>query len=368
MLDIRAAELTRYHSWRPAEWPRLRDRAFWDDMDHRYGFSSTRAAYYDRWSELAGRTVYDQGGRHIGQIRDLVINLADDRVHYAVVSFDPSVAAAGRFYAVPLYAFVPPRDGANRLVLNMQPARIASLESFDAYRWPQINEPAYVTRIDRYFVTAFPQTDVISFERLDTNHDGFLSKAELAPLGMTTDASGRYVLRTTQNASALFHRLDVDHDGFLTRSEAEPVISAASFDRMDTNRDGFLSIGEATPELASFAASDRNVLTFDALDKDRDGFLSKAEAAPLFGGVTVVTIPRGSAPAVVSFDALDLNRDGFISREEARAAWGANASVFDRYDTNRDGFLSRAEADPLLRSGIGVSSGDVVHRTIVVPR
>ena len=366
-LDITPAELTRYQSWRSNQWPSMRDTAFWNDMDRLYGFSEARAGtYYDRWSELAGRTVYDRSGHHLGQIRDLIINLTSERVHYAVISFEPGVAAADRLYAVPLYAFMAPRDRANRLVLNLAPAQIAALESFDVYHWPRLNEPAYVTRIDRYFATAFPLADVTSFERLDTNHDGFLSKAELAPLGMTTDSSGRYVLRTTQSASALFHRLDIDHDGFLTRSEAEPTLSAASFDRLDTNRDGFLSIGEATPELAVLASSDRNVLSFDSLDRDHDGFLSKAEAAPLFGGTTVVRVPRSSPPAVVSFDSLDRDHDGFISRDEARAAWGANASVFDRYDTNQDGFLSRAEADPLLRSGIGASSGEPVHRTIIV--
>lgn len=369
-LAVTPAELTRYRSWPRDRWPGMHDMAFWSDIDRVYGYSTVHpGSYYDRWSQLAGKDVRDARGYHVGWLRDLVVNVNAQKVHYAVVSFEPGVAAADRLYAVPLYAFMPPRDSANRLVLDMDSSQIARLESFDAAHWSQINEPAYVTRIDRYFVTAFPVAT--SFEQLDVNKDGFLSKAELAPLGLTTDANGRYVIRAAHNPSAVFHRLDVDHDGFLTRVEAEPMLRSmpgTTFDRLDTNRDGFLSVGEAMPALASIARSDRYAISFDELDRDRDGFLTKAEAAPLFETAAVAVVPRVTQPVVMSFDSIDRNHDGFISREEAQAALGADAAAFDRYDSNQDGFLSRAEADLLLQSGVGASSGAVIHRTIIVPR
>jgi hypothetical protein len=84
----------------------------------------------------------------------------------------------------------------------------------------------------------------LAFDRYDLNRDGFLSRSEAQPLmAMTRVSGGRWIVITT----ASFERMDVDRDGFLNRREAEPIMSGATFDRYDTNRDGFLSKSEAEP-------------------------------------------------------------------------------------------------------------------------
>jgi hypothetical protein len=84
----------------------------------------------------------------------------------------------------------------------------------------------------------------LSFEHLDTNRDGFLSRAEAQSLmNVTRMSSGRWIIVTSRTAS--FENLDADRDGFLNRNEASPVMNAATFERHDTNRDGFLSRAEA---------------------------------------------------------------------------------------------------------------------------
>jgi Ca2+-binding EF-hand superfamily protein len=119
------------------------------------------------------------------------------------------------------------------------------------------------------------------FDQLDTNRDGFLSRAEVESLGLPPyNASTPWVLS--------FQGLDTNRDGFLSRSEAEPliastrvsggrwvVITTAPFDRFDRDRDGFLNRAEAAPLM--------NGATFDRYDTNRDGFLSKSEAEPFFG-------------------------------------------------------------------------------------
>jgi hypothetical protein len=120
-----------------------------------------------------------------------------------------------------------------------------------------------------------------TFDQLDTNHDGFLSRAEVASLGLPAQSSSPAVLS--------FERLDQNRDGFLSRAEAEPLMSSVrlsggrliiiaptawSFERLDIDRDGFLTRREAAPFI--------NSATFDRYDTNRDGFLSRAEADPLF--------------------------------------------------------------------------------------
>lgn len=216
------------------------------------------------------------------------------------------------------------------------------------------NDPVYGSApVDTYAAT---------FERLDVNRDGFLSRAEADSIGVRSHAV------SAESAASAFHRLDVNGDGFLSRAEADATLAGipgASFDASDADRDGFLNLAEATPHLRWIES--RNAppgTSFESLDANRDGFLSRAEADPALrnthvSGGRYVTVP------VYTFETLDADRDGFLSRSEAAPA--ANPPTFDRYDGNRDGFLSRAESEMLLRSGVG-STGASSSGTIYGPR
>lgn len=190
----------------------------------------------------------------------------------------------------------------------------------------------------------------VEFSRLDVNGDGFLSRSEVAALGVSSHAV------TTQTTTAAFHRFDLNGDGFLSRAEAHGMLAGipgASFDASDRDRDGFLSLAEAEAHLRWMET--RNAPpgpAFEALDVNRDGFLSRAEAEPLLAGRAGA---YATGPVTYSFERLDVDRDGYLTRAEAGLV--ANPLTFDRYDANRDGFLSRAEADLMLRSNVGGTGG-----------
>jgi len=190
------------------------------------------------------------------------------------------------------------------------------------------------------------------FDRLDLNRDGFLSRAELEPLGVTQNVN------VDSSAIALFNRLDTNRDGFLSRGEAEPTLAAipgASFAAADIDHNGFLSMSEAMPHLRWLESRGRpGVVSFEAYDANGDALLSRSEADPLMRWAQA-NDARYIARAPRTFDGLDANRDGFLSRAEAATV--ANAATFDRYDANRDGFLSRYEADPLFGSNVGGTRG-----------
>ena len=209
---------------------------------------------------------------------------------------------------------------------------------------------------------AVQDTPMALFDRLDVNRDGFLSRAELEPLGIVAAPV------QVETAVAMFDRLDTNRDGFLSPGEAGSVfapIPGGSFAGFDVNRDGFLTRAEAMPHL-QWLQNRHASPTLDAYDINRDGFLSRAEAEPLLAltrysdGRYVVSGPVAGG----SFDRWDLDRDGFLSRREAASL---APGIFDRHDTNRDGFLSRSEAENAFGSGVG-ATGVQPAATVSGPR
>jgi len=103
------------------------------------------------------------------------------------------------------------------------------------------------------------------FSGADTNHDGFVSKAELLAQQQRDLENARS--RVNQQLAARFNQLDTNHDGKLSLQEfmaiAPPLKVGETADqmisRLDTNHDGKISAEEYRgPELAKFNKVDAN--------------------------------------------------------------------------------------------------------------
>jgi len=163
------------------------------------------------------------------------------------------------------------------------------------------------------------------FKQLDLNHDGFVTKEEIASSQAQFDE--RTAKSSAKRAAAMFDRLDTNHDGQITRAEFDarraatgkpkkakhPGASSPLFARADANNDGIVTRAEYLSATASGKIKMRHanmrgsaiVRLFDAADVNKDGRVSLAEA---------------QQAALQHFDAADVNHDGTLSPDERRQA------------------------------------------------
>lgn len=131
-------------------------------------------------------------------------------------------------------------------------------------------------------------------------------------------------------AASFFERLDTNKDGQVARAEAEAA-GQQFFDRFDANKDNEVTAQEAD-DGARVMREEELVSRFKVLDKNGDGRLTLEEA---------------KVPAMF-FERLDTNKDQLVTREEFQAVAKLNPGGadlgFKRVDSNGDGKVTRAEA------------------------
>jgi Ca2+-binding EF-hand superfamily protein len=161
------------------------------------------------------------------------------------------------------------------------------------------------------FPSQFPPQ---AFDRMDTNHDGFIDEEEWKAMTAQFTGGGRggerMMVGGPRTGESLTKFLDANADGKVSREEFAKVVSL--FDILDKDHNGELS----TEELNGF---------FRAVNE------AQAQAT---GGVEVNTL----------FEKYDKNKDGKITAEEI-----GNERIFKSLDLNKDGEVTRAEADTALK-------------------
>ena len=164
------------------------------------------------------------------------------------------------------------------------------------------------------------------FARLDTNHDGFITAAEID--AMQAERAERIKARADRfDPSKAFARLDTNHDGNITPDELQAV------------RDQRIAAKGGKPP-ATHSNSFRGL--FARADANKDGVVTAAEfeavGAQLKARMEKAGMPRAMGARMLT--AADANKDGKVSlAEEQQFA----LSRFDRADLNHDGTLTPQE-------------------------
>jgi sporulation protein YlmC with PRC-barrel domain len=105
-----------------------------------------------RASKIIGKNVENAQGENLGEIKDLIIDIGSQRVHYAVLSFGGALGLGDKLFAYPISSFKPRADG-DKLVLNVDKDKLKNAPGFDKDKWPDWSDNRYRGDVDRYFKT-----------------------------------------------------------------------------------------------------------------------------------------------------------------------------------------------------------------------
>ncbi|HVL75819.1 MAG TPA: PRC-barrel domain-containing protein [Noviherbaspirillum sp.] len=103
-----------------------------------------------RASELIGKDVTNPQGQDLGRIEDLIIDVANSQVRYAIVSHGGVLGIGNQMAAFPPVMFRPGREE-GEVMLNVSQQQLEQAPRFDAREWPDWNEESYRGQVDRFF-------------------------------------------------------------------------------------------------------------------------------------------------------------------------------------------------------------------------
>jgi sporulation protein YlmC with PRC-barrel domain len=109
---------------------------------------------------LIGDDVYNNKDEDLGEIKEIMLDVNNGRIAYAVLSYGGFLGFANKLFAVPWSALT--LDTVNkRFVLNVDKESLESAPGFDKDNWPDMADPTWQNTIHSYY-GATPYMDVRS--------------------------------------------------------------------------------------------------------------------------------------------------------------------------------------------------------------
>lgn len=103
-----------------------------------------------RVSQLIGKDVRNPQGEKLGEINDLIIDVNNELIHYAILSFGGVMGLGDKLFAYPITVFRPALDR-DELVLDVDKERLRSAPGFERKHWPDWASPDYSGSVERHF-------------------------------------------------------------------------------------------------------------------------------------------------------------------------------------------------------------------------
>ncbi|MES3024960.1 MAG: PRC-barrel domain-containing protein [Pseudomonadota bacterium] len=101
---------------------------------------------------LIGNHVHNLRNDHLGEIKEIMLDMRTGKVAYAVMSFGGVLTIGEKLFAVPWSALT--LDTVNkRFTLNLEKEKIENAPGFDTDAWPDMADQQWASQIHGYYGT-----------------------------------------------------------------------------------------------------------------------------------------------------------------------------------------------------------------------
>jgi hypothetical protein len=101
---------------------------------------------------LMGNDVYNKQGDDLGDIQEIMLDMRNGRISYAVLSFGGFLGMGDKLFAVPWGALRLDTEN-KRFELNVEKDRLESAPGFDKDHWPDMADQSWAQQIHDYYGT-----------------------------------------------------------------------------------------------------------------------------------------------------------------------------------------------------------------------
>jgi sporulation protein YlmC with PRC-barrel domain len=102
---------------------------------------------------LIGDDVYNLQDEHLGDIKEIMLDMRNGTIAYAVLSFGGILTLGEKLFAVPWNVLQ--LDTVNkRITLDIDKSRIENAPGFDPDDWPDMADSSWISQVQSYYGSA----------------------------------------------------------------------------------------------------------------------------------------------------------------------------------------------------------------------
>ena len=101
-------------------------------------------------STITGDEVWNMQDEELGTIQDVMLDVTEGRIRYAVMSSGGFLGMGDRLFAVPWRALKLDREN-HRFLLDVDLERLKNAPGFDKDEWPNMADATWNSTVDSYY-------------------------------------------------------------------------------------------------------------------------------------------------------------------------------------------------------------------------
>lgn len=99
---------------------------------------------------ITGDDVCNMQDEKLGKIEDIMLDVAEGRIRYAVLSFGGFMGMGDRLFAVPWKSLKQDKEN-KRFMLDVDVERLKNAPGFDKDHWPNMADATWNSTVDSYY-------------------------------------------------------------------------------------------------------------------------------------------------------------------------------------------------------------------------